>query len=117
MTAVPEGLADSRRPCAKVLSVSGFFASIHRFPLGGGFILRVKEASFLGRKAGTVDVRARSVIPVSNTAVMTVSRLAVYTVETGREAYIRGWEERLAWWEVHPGYTRKKRIASFLAQQ
>jgi len=55
-----EGLADSRRPCARVLSVEGFFAFLERFPREKGFILRVKEASFLRAEAVTVDVPFRS---------------------------------------------------------
>ena len=41
-----EGLANSRRPCARVLSVAGFLAIIGRFPGSGWFILRREEALF-----------------------------------------------------------------------
>lgn len=51
-----EGLALSRRPCARVLSVPGFFAVPGRFPWPEGFILRVKETSFLPGEAVRVDV-------------------------------------------------------------
>jgi len=57
---VPEGLEDSGRPCAEVLSVSGFFAQMGRFLLGKRFILRVKVVPFLRGKAGTVDAGVKS---------------------------------------------------------
>jgi len=47
LTTVPEGLEVSESPCAQVLSVAGFSAFIWRFPGWEGFILRVKEVSFL----------------------------------------------------------------------
>ena len=59
------------------------------FPLGEGFILRVKEALFLRGEACTVDVPNRTVIPASNSTRMTMSRLAVYTTVGGKEAYIQ----------------------------
>jgi len=45
--AVPEGLEDSAFPCAKVLSVAGFFAKRLLFPLGGGLFPEEKEPPFL----------------------------------------------------------------------
>ena len=59
-------------------------AVIGLFLPGRRFIPEVRKASFLGRKAGTVDVPNRSAISPANTAVMTVSRLAVWTMEDGR---------------------------------
>ena len=46
-----EGLEDSGRPCARVLSVAGLFVVMGRFLLAGGFILRLKEAPFLRAEA------------------------------------------------------------------
>ena len=59
----------------------------------------MKEALFHGRKAGTVDVGVKSVKPASNTMRMPVSRLAMYTMGSWKEAYIRSWEAYTAWWE------------------
>ena len=72
-----EGLRHSHRPCARVLSVAGLLVIIGLFPGGRRFIPEVKRDPFLGRKAGTVDVTTRTAFTVSNTAVMTVSRLAM----------------------------------------
>jgi len=71
-----------------VLSVAGFFALLIGFLPGLWFILAGKRASFLGRKAGTVDVRTKTVIVASNSAVMTMSRLEGTPMVGGREAYI-----------------------------
>ena len=46
MKSILEGLRDSDIPCARRLSVSGFFAITGRFLSAGGFILRVRRGSF-----------------------------------------------------------------------
>lgn len=82
--------------------MAGFFALMVGFPLGDGFILRVRKASFLRDTPLTVDVTNRTVITPSNNMMMTVSRLAGTPMVGGREACIRYWEASLAWWEGIP---------------
>jgi len=46
LRALLEGLAHLGPPCARRLSVAGFFVSLGLFPGREGFILRRREASF-----------------------------------------------------------------------
>ena len=65
-----EGLDYSGGPCARGLSVAGFFATMGRFPGPEGFILRVREASFLLGEASLFDVPFNPVIPPCRRAVL-----------------------------------------------
>ena len=56
MRSTLEGLEHSGGPCARVLSVAGFFDVPGLFPLGSGFILRVNTSLFLSGKPTRVDV-------------------------------------------------------------
>ena len=59
---LPEGLEDSMRPCAGVLSVAGFFALMVRFLAGEGFILRVKGPLFSPGRPPLFNPRVKTVI-------------------------------------------------------
>ena len=74
------GLEDSYHPCAAVLSVAGLLDHIGLFPAGEWFIPEVRKARFLRAEPFTVDVPFITAHRVSNMAVMTMRRLAVYTV-------------------------------------
>ena len=111
MRSLLEGLRHSAFPCARVLSVAGFFTILTRFPLGWWFIPEVKEAPLLGEKAGTVG---RTLITVNGTRTSEAhARSCREDVHTGRhrEAYIP------------PGYTGRyipggvPILLLFLAQQ
>jgi len=83
--------------------VAGFFAIKGRFPLGLGFILRVKKATFLREEPGTVDSGNRSVINDEHLLRYGHSRRR-YTPWTvgGRRIYreVGGW---VAYWVGIPG--------------
>ena len=55
-----EGLEDSGRPCAEVLSVPGFFASLGPFPAGRRFILRVKERGLPPREVSLFQTNSET---------------------------------------------------------
>jgi len=111
-----EGLDYSGFPCAGVLSVAGFLVTIGRFPPGREEYSEVRMDPFLPGKAGTVDVTHRSVTTPSNTAVMTVSRLAMSGMYRAGCVNQEGhWVPGVGWWyagrrEYPPG-------TPFLAQQ
>jgi len=92
LTSVPEGLGYFCRPCARVLSVAGFFALIAPFPPGEWFIPEVRKSCFLGEEALLFDVTNRTVIHPANTTRMPVSRLA-------RRRMYRRVHTYGAWWE------------------
>ena len=56
-TTLLEGLRDSHRPCAGVLSVAGFLLSFGLFPGLGRFILEGRRASFLHGEASLLQPR------------------------------------------------------------
>jgi len=82
-------LGDSRCPCARVLSVAGFFTVLRRFPGRIGFIPEVTRASFLGGKPTRVEVRAKAVINPLEECNGEVVRLRYPGCVRAREAYIR----------------------------
>jgi len=83
-----EGLGYSGPPCTTGLSVAGFLVILGRFLPSQGFILRVKEASFLTGIPTRVDVRDNTVGMTDVTArvVYTVSMLACTKEGVPREA-------------------------------
>jgi len=87
-----------------VLSVAGFYAQIGRFPDPGWFILRVKEACFLGAEAPLFDHPFITVITASNTTRMTVSRRAMTRVYRAGYTYRAWWEAYTAGWGTPPTY-------------
>ena len=56
------GLEDFRVPCARVLSVAGFFVIMTLFPRRGRLFLRVKRDTFLTNQAVLFDVPHETVI-------------------------------------------------------
>ena len=65
-----------------MLSVAGFFAFPERFPRGGGFILRRREASFLsGNPLSFNDADNTAVTPTN------IPGSTVHTGYTGRRVY------------------------------
>jgi len=50
-----EGLRDSSRPCARVLSVAGFLVIFHLFPGSGGVYSEVRKGGFTRAEASALQ--------------------------------------------------------------
>ena len=85
-----EGLAHSRAPCARVLSVAGLLASFGLFPGSGWFILEERKAPFWPEEPSLFNLRIKSVKCPSNPRVNGTGRRSDVHGEAGREAYIPG---------------------------
>ena len=56
-----EGLGDSRIPCARTLSVAGFFAILSLFPARERFIPEGRKGFFLSGRSPFFNIRTKSV--------------------------------------------------------